>query len=90
MAAADFWIANGTFKVVPHIFYHLYTIHFQLAGGINPAGLYALLENKTRATYTRLMEVVKSLIPDASPENILVDFESAAMTAFREASVTVK
>src|ERR1051325_1562355 len=52
MAESDLWIADGTFKVVPHIFYQLYTIHFQLPGGINPAGLYALLdallENKTR------------------------------------------
>ena len=81
---ASLWLADGTFKVVPNLFFQLYTIHFELPGGTNPSGIYALLPNKTRATYTRLVEAVKSLIPGASPNRILLDFESAAMGAFRD------
>src|ERR1700759_670218 len=82
---ADLWIADGTFKVVPNLFYQLYTIHFELSGGVHPSAVYGLLENKSTATYTRLLEAVKTLIPNASPVRILVDFESAAINAFRSA-----
>ena len=36
-------------------------------------------------TYASLLHVLKTLIPTASPRRILVDFESAAIHAFREA-----
>ena len=84
-ARAENWIADGTFKVVPHLFFQLYSIHFEFIGGLNPAGVYCLLTNKSRATYERVLSVVKELVPTASPSRILTDFESAAMTAFREA-----
>ena len=38
-ALADFWLADGTFKVVPSIFFQLYTIHFSFGEGRNPAGV---------------------------------------------------
>lgn len=82
---ADIWLADGTFKVVPHLFYQLYSIHFEFIGGLNPAAIYVLLTNKSRATYDRLIRVVKELAPTASPSRILTDFESAAMNGFRDA-----
>lgn len=85
MGRADLWIADGTFKVVPTLFYQLYSIHFESAGGLNPAGVYCLLCNKTRATYDRFLNALKVLIPSAAPSRILLDFEAAAMNAFREA-----
>jgi hypothetical protein len=85
MSRARLWLADGTFKVCPTIFFQLYSIHFEYMGGINPAGIYCLLPDKSRATYDRLMGIVKNLIPHAAPEIILLDFESAAMNAFHSA-----
>ena len=79
------WLADGTFKVVPTLFYQLYTIHFDYVGGIHPAGVYCLLPDKSGRTYARLMDVLKVLVPNAQPRLILTDFESAAMNAFNAA-----
>jgi len=83
LARASVWLADGTFKVVPSIFFQLYTVHFQLVQGINPAALYCLLMNKTRTTYDVLVTEIQRLIPTAAPTVIMTDFESAAMGAFR-------
>src|ERR1044072_7167115 len=62
LARASMWLADGTFKVVPSLFFQLYTIHFQFVHGINPAALYCLLKNKTHSTYDRLLDQVLLLI----------------------------
>lgn len=80
---SSLWIADGTFKKVPNLFFQLYTIHYELGEGINPAGLYCLLPNKTQETYQRLFTEVGHLLPNAHPDIILTDFEMAAMTSFR-------
>lgn len=79
------WLADGTFKKCPTLFFQVYAIHYELANGINPVGLICLLPNKTGDTYRRLLDAVKVLIPDAQPDFILTDFEIAAMEAFRAA-----
>lgn len=84
LARASMWLADGTFKVVPGIFFQLYTIHFQFVEGISPVGVYVLVKNKTRATYDRLLNELLLLIPTAAPQRIMTDFESAAMGAFRQ------
>ena len=90
LARAPIWLADGTFKVVPSLFFQLYTLHFQFVNGINPAALYCLLKNKTRATYDRLIDEVLRLIPASAPTLILTDFEIAAMSAFREKIPTAR
>lgn len=85
LARADIWIADGTFSVVPSLFFQLYSIHFQFGEGINPVGLYCLLRNKTNEAYTRMLTALHNLIPAASPHKILIDFERAAITAFENA-----
>uniref|UniRef100_H3BFF3 MULE transposase domain-containing protein n=1 Tax=Latimeria chalumnae TaxID=7897 RepID=H3BFF3_LATCH len=85
LARADVCLADGTFKIVPLIFFQLYTIHFQYQPGIIPAAVYCLLPSKTRTTYDHLLQVLTQMVPAASPKQILVDFESAAMSAFRKA-----
>jgi len=92
LARAKLWLADGTFKVVPSLFFQLYSVHFELVPGIIPAALYCLVQNKTRATYDRILDVLKMTIPTAAPECILVDFESAALSAFCAAfpTATVK
>ena len=85
LGRATTWLADGTFKVVPDLFFQLYSIHFQFVGGSNPAAIYCLLPNKTRLTYQRVMELLKLLIPSAAPTTILTDFEVAAMQSFTAA-----
>lgn len=85
LSRSSVWLADGTFKIAPTLFYQLYSIHFESVGGYHPAGVYCVMANKTRQTYDRLLVAVKSLCPDASPSNILVDFEMAAMNAFQHA-----
>ena len=84
LARSNIWIADGTFKIVPSLYFQLYSIHFQFVGGINPAAIYCLLTNKTRESYNRLIDELKKLIPTAAPTVILTDFEAAAMRAFSE------
>lgn len=82
LCRSDVWLADGTFKVVPSIYFQLYSIHFEFMNGFHPAAVYCLLTNKTRSAYDRLITELKNLIPDATPRTILTDFESAAMGAF--------
>lgn len=84
LGRSNCWFADGTFKVAPSLFYQLYTIHFQFAQGVIPPVLYCLLQDKSSATYNRLLDAVRELMPNAAPETIVTDFEKAAMTAFRE------
>src|SRR5688572_13491131 len=83
LATATVWLADGTFKVIREIFFQLYTIHFQLNHGVNPAAVYCLTKNETRATYDLLLDEIVRQIPTAAPSLILTDFESAAMGEFR-------
>jgi len=75
-------------------FFQLYTIHFELARGKNPVATYCLVRNKIQVVYDRMLNEVKGTIPLASPERILLDFESAATrvnffrSAFPHATVT--
>lgn len=85
LARAEVWLADGTFKVVPSLYFQLYSIHFSFGSGINPAALYCLLNNKTAETYRIVLSELKKLIPLAAPRTILVDFERAAMNAFHDA-----
>jgi hypothetical protein len=84
LSKASFWLADGTFKIVPSVFFQVYTLHFQYVEGINPAALYCLLPNKTKHTYDRLITEIKRLVPAGNPAHILLDFETAAMSAFRQ------
>jgi hypothetical protein len=88
LARAKLWLADGTFKVVPSIFFQLYSIHFELVPGINPAAIYCLVQTKTRAVYDRILDAVKHMIPLAAPERILLDFENAAIGAFQSSFPT--
>jgi hypothetical protein len=82
---ATLWLADGTFKVVPTLFYQLYTIHFEFVGGINPVGVYCLLKDKSRQTYDRLLVTLLQLVPQSNPQTIVTDFEISAMNAFQQA-----
>ena len=75
------WFGDGTFKTVPEIFYQLYTIHALVANNVFPC-IYALLPNKTQATYDRLFREISNITNGTSPSSILMDFEKGALNAF--------
>ncbi len=75
---------DGTFKPAPPLFSQIYVILAEMYGGVLPA-VYALLPNKRKATYCKLIEMLRQLQQDLAPQNIISDFETAAFTAFQEA-----
>jgi len=76
------WFCDGTFKVSPDIFYQLFSLHVFITGTVVPV-LYAMLPNKTRETYVRLLTQL-SHMRDFHPESILTDFETAIFSAFTD------
>ena len=51
--------SDGTFAAVPtKLFHQLYSIHGVILGAVMPL-VFALLPNKTQATYNRLLEKIK-------------------------------
>jgi len=79
LARPKLWLGDGTSKVAPSIFFQLYTIHFELAPGRNPAAIYCPVQNKTQVAYDRTLDEVKRMYPLVAPERALLDFESAAI-----------
>ena len=71
------WLGDGTFKVVPELFFQLYTVHVYVGGAAIPC-IYALMRSKTQPQYDRLWAAIKALKPGLSPRTILTDFEVAS------------
>ena len=69
-------------KFAPEIFFQIYTIHVLINHEIFPC-VFALLANKTEATYNRFLTKVLNAVRNIGndQEDILVDFERAAMNA---------
>ena len=74
------WFVDGTFKIVPELFFQLYSLHALVLGDVIPC-LYALLPNKTEATYNRFLQEISAFSPDLQPESITMDYEKGAMNA---------
>ena len=74
------WFGDGTFDVSPTIFYQLYTIHARYGKTVVPC-VYALLPDKTEATYNRLLTEIAAHLNGNVPTDILFDFERAAINA---------
>lgn len=75
---------DGTFKVVPKLFYQLYTIHAFYKKQMLPF-IYILLPNKSEKTYLKMFDELKNaatrLGVNFKPTKIMVDFELAAIHA---------
>jgi hypothetical protein len=82
LKSAKNWFADGTFKTVPLLFEQLYTIHC-IKNNYSFPCVYALLCNKKKETYTRLIKKLKEFIPDYSPSSILTDFELSMIQAIK-------
>lgn len=81
LAKASTFFADGTFKSVPSMFYQLYTLRCPV-GHKYATVAYFLLPNKTRQTYDRMVEMLKSRVPRFNVTEVLVDFEQATIGAF--------
>lgn len=82
--------ADGTFKVVPRIYYQLFTVHVMLTMGLVIPSIFALLPNKTLNTYRRFWESVRNLLQanhgelDGQGFNIIMDFEKGSRQTFSQ------
>ena len=84
------WLADGTFKVAPKLFFQLYVVH-ALKGGPDTfenghmlPSLFVLLPSKSENIYRKMWSKIKDLCPTACPSHIIVDFEMASINAFRK------
>ncbi len=78
------FLVDGTFKIVPEIFYQLYIIHGIFRDHVVPL-IYALLRRKDAETYERLINEILNIAPRWSPRAIMLDFEKASIGAFQAA-----
>lgn len=82
MVSRSHWFADCTFKCSPEIYYQVFSLHVYVSGTVVPI-LYALLPNKTRDTYRRLLTKIAEF-RDFHPASIVTDFENAMITAFSD------
>jgi len=77
---------DATFKVVPRIYYQLFTIIVPHADYAFPV-LYALMSRKTQSLYAAVFEKVNQLVPSFTPLYAMADFEEAPVAAFKSVYV---
>ena len=87
LARSQVWLMDGTFKVVPSLFYQLYTVNI-LKEGVTMPMVYCLMSSKTNSTYTEFLSVLNNLVIEAHSrlelEIGIIDFELAFITAFSD------
>ncbi len=82
LGKSELWFADGTFAVVPHMYYQLYTLDCRV-GTSYPPCLYALLSNEQEVTYNKFLNILtQHLLPTDVPHRILLNFEKAALNSF--------
>ena len=83
MCRSALWYGDGTFKCVPRILCQLYTIHYEVNDNVL-LGCFALMQNKTEASYEELFRAIRNMLPQQDPKvplNFSSDFELAATNA---------
>ncbi|CAF1360795.1 unnamed protein product, partial [Rotaria sp. Silwood1] len=85
LAYQKFWYADGTFYTSPSIFYQIYSIR-AFDEGLSTPFVYALLSDKSEATYYDLFSTLMKKIIEISNmirlESITIDFELAVKNTF--------
>lgn len=71
---------DGTFKVVPKLAYQLLSIGFVAHDNFIPA-VHILMTKKTQKLYVSVFESIKEMMPNLSPNLIIMNFESAMIAA---------
>jgi hypothetical protein len=73
---------DATFKVVPRMYYQLFTV-FTPHGDCAFPVFYALRSRKTTDLYRQIFLKLKELAPQFKPANAMADFEEASSSAFQ-------
>ena len=76
------WFADGTFKVAPHLFYQMHTIHAIHEHSVLPM-VYVLMQSKRAEDYARVLTTIQQLKENLHTESIMCDFELGFHNAFR-------
>jgi hypothetical protein len=74
------WFMDGTFKIVPKLFYQLFTIHGNINGAYYPL-IYSLLPDKRESTYVKIFEHIRKIMEKIEVNLIMTDFEKAVINA---------
>ena len=80
--AQDF-LVDGTFKVVPDIFYQLFVIRAIYRQHTIPV-VYALLRRKDAGTYSRLFDEIVKIAPTWLPASVMMDFEQVLISSLKK------
>jgi hypothetical protein len=81
------WYVDGTFLVVPHIFFQLYTVH-AVVEGKNLLSVHILMSDKSEQSYNRVFNVLEAAVNP--PSTIMMDFEKAAQNAWQQTYPTAE
>lgn len=82
------WQSDGTFSAFPLLFKQLFTIHAIIGGTTMPL-VFALLQNKSQATYSKMIQAIKNPRPSLAPTTIMTDFEKVSLNSFKDAFLSV-
>ncbi|KAK4873809.1 hypothetical protein RN001_013169 [Aquatica leii] len=86
LRAGTTWYADGTFSIAPHLFTQVYTIMAVRNNGVHLI-FYALLPDKLWATYMRMFDLIKEIVPNLQSTEIIVTLNERHLlqcyTAFR-------
>lgn len=75
---------DGTFKIVPNIFYQLYTIQCWANGSVIPV-FYVLMTGKSQELYGRVFQIISDVIETERTDlHFMIDLEIAALNAIKE------
>ncbi|CAF4921633.1 unnamed protein product, partial [Rotaria magnacalcarata] len=77
------FLVDGTFKVVPEIFYQLFIIHAVYRQHTVPV-VYALLRRKDADTYTRLFDEIVKIASNWLPASVMMDLEQASISSLKK------
>ena len=84
LQSAHHFMSNGTFKVVPEIFYQLYITHAVYGYHIITVP-YALLRGRNASAYERLFDKIFKFAPEWTPESMMIDYEKVCINAYHSA-----
>ena len=73
---------DGTFYVVPRLFYQLFTIFLSIGRHSIP-GIHCLMTHKDEELYTALILKIKELLPQLQPTSMMSDWERGSRNAFK-------
>ena len=73
---------DGSFYVVPRLFYQLFTIFLSTERHSIPV-IHCLMTHKDEELYTALVLKIKELLPQLQPNNTMSDWERASRKAFK-------